>query len=92
MERRCPRCAETISPVALMLPKHITQSQCPSCGARIEFSGPLSWGIAIVALLISYGIYSAIQGNLAQLLVMLPIAVALTLVEYFLAPISVTEP
>lgn len=89
MSRHCPRCAAKLSPSVFLLPKFMRSPTCPSCKSQIEYAGVFSWGIEIGYLLISYGIYRLIEGNLSQALVVIPIAIVFMIFEYHFARIKI---
>ena len=89
MPRHCPSCSAKLSPFLFFLPKFIRQPSCPSCGSRIGYTGLFSWGVEIGYLLISYGIYRLIEGNFIQALAVMPIAVAIMILEYRFARLKV---
>lgn len=63
-----------------------------ACLAKLKLQGIFAWGTEVALLLISYGIYSAVKGNFAELLLMIPIGAVLVFVQYRYVGLSALEP
>lgn len=89
MSRLCPNCAAELSPSLFLVPRFAHQYRCPSCRSRLGFTGIFSWGLEAILLLLSYAIYRLVNGNLAEALVVIPIALLFVVLEYRFARIKV---
>lgn len=89
MKRYCPHCSVKVGARFFLFPKSIFRYRCPSCDLKLAFTGPFAWGLDAAYLLLSFAIYGLIEGNFIQALVILPVALLITMLQYYLAPIKV---
>lgn len=80
--RHCPNCSSPITFLVFAYPRLSHTFTCPICRSRIKTGGIAAWISEAVLLFISFGVYSAVTGNWMQALVMLPIALVATYLEY----------
>ncbi|RIV79960.1 hypothetical protein D2V04_03785 [Pelagerythrobacter aerophilus] len=91
VSRHCPNCRSRISFATFLLPRYWDSLKCPTCTTDLKLRGPFSWGVEVAALLISVGVYRAVNGSLTELVVMLPICVLLMFLQYRYARIEAEE-
>lgn len=89
MKHYCPHCRVKVVARFFLFPKSVLHYRCPSCDLKLTFTGPFAWGLDIAYLLLSFAIYDLIKGNHIQALVLLPVALLITMLQYYLAPIKV---
>ncbi|OBX19476.1 hypothetical protein A9995_06905 [Erythrobacter sp. QSSC1-22B] len=90
--RQCPNCNSRISFFTFAYPRFSDPIKCPACSAKLKLYGVFAWGTELALLLISYGIYSAIKGNLVELLFMLPISAVLVFLQYHYVGLRILKP
>jgi hypothetical protein len=88
----CPNCRSRIGFSAFARPRFSNSFKCPTCSAELKLRDPFVWGAELAALLISFGVYRAVNGNLRELLLMVPIGIAIMVVQYRFVRIEVVKP
>ena len=89
--RQCPECGSPIRFLFFAYPRLSRTFQCPNCRSTIKSGGSIVRASDASLLLISFGVYSAITGNFAQGVAMLPIILVATYLEYRYANVTVLE-
>lgn len=89
MLRQCPDGSARLSLLRFLVPKLLVEQRCHSCNVRLKVSGPFHWGMEVADLFIAYAIYRLIQGDLAQTLAALGVAILCGVLEYRFCRIEV---
>ena len=89
--RKCPNCNAGLSFWNFATPRLSGSLTCANCSADIRLSGPASFIIGAALLVASYGVYAAIEGNLLEALVLLPLSLFAIFAQYRFAELSVEQ-
>ena len=89
--KRCPNCDTELGFRDFATPRLSESLICKNCSAVLKFSGAISFGIGVALLLISYGVYTAIQRNFLEGLLLLPVGLVAIFAQYRFAKLSVEE-
>lgn len=65
---------------------------CPSCQAKLRRAGPVAFGIEIAYLLLSFAIYSAVQGNWVEFAAMMPVALVICILQHRCTRLELVKP
>ena len=87
--KRCPSCDTKLGFWDFAKPRLSESLTCRSCSAVLKFSGAIAFGIGLALLLTSYGVYTVIQGNFLEGLVLLPVGLIAIFAQYRFAKLSV---
>ena len=89
--KKCPNCNVGLSFWNFATPRLSNSLTCPNCSADIRLGGAASFVIGAALLVASYGVYAAIDGNLVEGLVLLPLSLLAIFAQYRFAELSIEQ-